>query len=69
MRRAFLWGHMSDKRDEILLKTDKVTVAIEAMPEGKLRLNASPWESHRIIHADEVIWHSLQSQVTFKKAQ
>ena len=40
-------------REQILLKTDKLTVSLEATKDGKIRANASAWAEPVVILADE----------------
>jgi hypothetical protein len=50
---------------DILLKSDKPTVTLEALKDGKIRVNSSAWADAHVILADQVLeakWES--SQVT-----
>jgi hypothetical protein len=40
---------------ETLLKADKVTVAFERLPEGKIRLTSSSWDDGKTIMPAEVL--------------
>lgn len=42
-------------RPEILLKSEKQTIAFEIAPEGKIRANAAAWTEPKVILADQVI--------------
>jgi hypothetical protein len=60
---------MSDKRDDTLIKSQKPTITLEALKDGKIRMTSHSLDGERVLLADEVAeWHFLQSQVTFKKA-
>ncbi len=49
-------------RPETLLKSDACTLAIERLPEGKIRVRAVAWEDGKTIMADQVL------EVRFRKA-
>jgi len=36
-------------------KTDKATIAVEAAPEGRMRVGAAAWEDARVILKDQVL--------------
>jgi hypothetical protein len=40
---------------EILLKTEKITLVLDAIGDGKIRSTASAWEDGKTILADEVL--------------
>ena len=40
---------------ETLLKTDKCTLVIERLPDGKIRLTTAAWEDGRTLLANEVL--------------
>jgi hypothetical protein len=42
-------------RPDTLLKTDKCTIAVEAAPEGKMRVRVSTWVEPATILADQVL--------------
>ena len=42
-------------RTEPPLKTDKATLAVEALPEGKISVRTAAWEEAQIILKDEVL--------------
>ena len=44
-----------DKVLEKLAKTDKVTVSLEALPDGKIRANTSAWGDAKVLLRTEVL--------------
>jgi hypothetical protein len=42
-------------QSEILLKTEKATLIVEALGDGKVRVNSSAWEDAKVIGEGEVL--------------
>jgi hypothetical protein len=50
-------------RPETLLKSDKTTITLEALKDGKIRVNSSAWADAHVILANETLeakWESGQ---------